>query len=901
MLQVRLLGPVEVLVDGDVHPIAGLRRKAVLAALGLQPGVVVSIERLVDLVWGHDAPTTAPAALQSHVSHLRRRLGQPDALVARPPGYVLNSGTDVQQAEDLIRRGTEAADPRERERLLRAALALWRDRPLADLAGFDDWARRLEQLRFDARLALIETRLAVGQHLHLVPELEELSLQHPVNESIHKLLMLALYRSGRQADALTVYQRLRSVLDGELGIAPSRPLQELESGILRQDTILDHAQPATASGPAQLPLTVGAFAGRIRELAILDFLLNSANGAVLVAAISGTAGIGKTTLAVHWAQQVAVRFPQGQLYVNLRGFDPTGSPMDPSEALHGFLDAFGVPSERIPADLDGRIGLYRSQLAGKRVLVVLDNARDAEQARPLLPASPGCFAVVTSRNQLTPLVVSEGAYPLDVDLLPAADAKDLVTQRIGPDRAAAEPDAVAEIVDRCARLPLALAITAARAATRPDFPLVTIAAELRADPDRLDALDGGDAATNLRVVFATSYQALSTEAARLFRVLGAHPGPDVGAAAVTSLAGHPAAESLNELTRAHLLTEHRPGRFTGHDLLLAYAREQAGDLKAATGRLLDHYVHTAHAAARRLFPKRPPIALAPPQPGVIPEPIEDRERASAWFAVERRVLPAVFGLATATGHDTHAWQLGSALRTFLLRQAHSPEHISIQQAALQAARRTGDLGGQAHTAHGLAHTYARAGHLDDAITLYQEALALYCALDDPAGQARVHTGMAEVAEKQGRADDSLRHNQYAIKLYEDAGNPILRANALNGLGWSHALLGHYAPAIASCTEALDRLRVLGDREGQAHTWDSLGYAHRGLGDHGRSAFCYRRAVDICRDLGERYWEADSLSGLADTYQALGNFDAARTAWHQALDILDELNHPDADRLRVRVS
>jgi DNA-binding SARP family transcriptional activator/tetratricopeptide (TPR) repeat protein len=912
-VRVRLLGPVEVLVDGDARPVPGLRRKAVLAALALQPGVVVSIDRLIDVVWGAETPVTGPAALQSHVSHLRRMLGRRDALIARPPGYLLDLGepaTDVQAAENLIQQGTEAADPGQRERLLRAAIELWRDRPLADLAElswFDDWARRLDHLWLHARLALFETRLTVGQDLQLVPELEDLSHQHPFNEPIHKLLMLALYRAGRQADALAVYQRLRRSLDDELAITPSRPLQELETRILRQDPLLDHAgsSPRASTVPAQLPLAVGAFTGRVRELAILDFLLNNPNG-VVVSAISGGAGIGKTTLAVHWAHQVTGRFPDGQLYVNLRGFDPAGSPMDPSEALRGFLDALGVPSERIPADLDGRVGLYRSQLAGKRVLVVLDNARDAEQVRPLLPGAPGCFALVTSRNQLTPLVVSEGAYPMSVDLLSTADAGDLLAQRIGPARTAAEPDAVAKIVDRCAGLPLALAITAARAAMQPEFPLAAIAAQLRADTARLDALDGGDAATNLRLAFASSYQALTAEAARLFRLLGAHPSPDVGGPAVTSLAGLPAdrtAELLAELTRAHLLTEHTPGRYTCHDLLLAYAGEQAhpGDNRpAATRRLLEHYLHTAHAAANLLYPKREPVALAALQPGVIPERIEDRERASVWFTTERRTLMAVFQLAAAAGHDTYTWQLGSALRTFLTRQAHTPEHIGIQRTALLAARRAGDRTGLALTLHGLGHTYGRHGYLDVARTHYQQALDLYADGDDnPALHARIHTGLAEVAEKQGRAGDSLMHNQYAIELYEAAGNQILRANALNGLGWSHALLGNCPQAIAACTEALDRLRALGDREGAAHAWDSLGYAYRGLADYRQSAICYQQAIDIWRDLCERYWEAESLTGLGDTYQVAGDLAAARESWHRAVGILDQLNHPDARRLGAK--
>ncbi len=499
-MQVRLLGPVDVTIDGTPRPVAGRRRAAVLAALALQPGRVISADRLADLVWGDDAPTTAANTLQSHVSYLRRLLGGRDTIRARHPGYLLDLGaepTDVSAAERLIRQAEQSGDRDRAARLLQAAIGLWRGLPLEDLAGFEREAQGLDQLQQRAQRALVDVRLALGEHAALIGELTELSRQQPLDEDVHARLMLALYRTGRQAEALDTFRRLRRTLADDLGLDPGPAVRELESAILRQDPVLDLPVPpgSAETVPAQLPLAVAAFAGRHRELARLDELLaGPGNGtpAVVISAVSGTAGVGKTALAVRWAHRVADRFPDGQLYVDLRGFDPGAPMLDPAEALRGFLTAFGTPPERIPAGLNSRAGLYRSLLAGKRVLVLLDNARDVDQVRPLLPGSAGCLVVVTSRNRLTPLLAIEGARPLTLDILSVPEARDLVTQRLGRARTSTEPEAVDEIVARCARLPLALAIACARAAAYPEFPLAKVAGELRDAAGPLDAFDGGD-------------------------------------------------------------------------------------------------------------------------------------------------------------------------------------------------------------------------------------------------------------------------------------------------------------------------------------------------------------------------------------------------------------------------
>ena len=521
---IRLLGPVDVLADDGPRHVRGLRRKAVLATLALHGGEVVSAGRLAELVWGKDAPPTAVNTLQAHVSYLRTVLGSKTAIRTRRPGYLLDLGgdpSDAHVAERLLRQGTSSADPAQGVRHLRAALALWRGQPLADVTGLawlEEQAVRLDLLHLQVKRALAEARLAAGEHAALVPELEDMVAENPLDEHVHGQLMLALYRCGRQADALTVFRRLRALLAEQLGIDPSPILQDLQMAILRQDAEL--AVPARPSAsmaarpvpvPAQLPSAVPGFAGRAAELASLNAALAQAEReysagapAIVISAVSGTAGVGKTALAVQWAHQVAERFPDGQLYVNLNGFGPGGQPVEPGEAVRGFLAGLGVAPAEIPAGGPAQAALYRSLLAGKRVLVVLDNARDAGQVRPLLPGSPGCLAIVTSRSDLAGLVAAEGAHPVSLDLLTTAEASDLLARRLGEARLASEPAAVSEIIARCARLPLALSVAAARAAARPGFPLAAIAAGLRGATAALDPFGGTDLNTEVRAVFSWS-------------------------------------------------------------------------------------------------------------------------------------------------------------------------------------------------------------------------------------------------------------------------------------------------------------------------------------------------------------------------------------------------------------
>jgi tetratricopeptide (TPR) repeat protein len=658
--------------------------------------------------------------------------------------------------------------------------------------------------------------------------------------------------------------------------------------------VVEHAadrrpsRPDTAV-PRQLPPVAPHFVGRSAEL---DAVTRAA-GPVLV---TGMAGVGKTTLAVAWAHRSARLFPDGQLYVNLRGFDPSGTAVTPEQAVRGFLDALAVPA--VPAGFAAQVGLYRSLLAGRRMLVLLDNASDGEQVRALLPGAPGCRVLVTSRVELTGLVAADGAYPLMLDVLPERDARQLLAHRLGRARVAAEPAAVDRLVAACGRLPMALAIVAARGATRPDFALTAIAEE--AD-GRLGAFQVGDESVDMRGVFSWSYRALSAPAARLFRLLGLHPGPDAAGPALASLAGFPvgaAGPLLAELVRANLVTEPEPGRYGLHDLLRAYAMELVEaepERDAARRRALDHYAHTGYAAALLVSPARSPVALPPVEPGVTPEPLADRDAALRWFTAERAVI-----LAAAGREEPHAWLLGWDVADFLELRGHLPDWVTVQGHAVAAARRLGDREILARSLLILGNAYWRAGRHEDAVPPYREAHDLFADLGDVVWQARAVNGLGGLLEQQGRFVEALPYARRGLALYRAAGDAEGLARSYNSLGWLHCRLGEYGQAVEHCRRALARYREMGSGPGQAATWDSLGYAEHGRRRYARAVFCYRQALALLRAHGDRYHEGETLGRLGDTHEAAGSRAAARDAWRQALAVLDECDHPGAAEVRARL-
>jgi tetratricopeptide (TPR) repeat protein len=755
----------------------------------------------------------------------------------------------------------------------------------------------LRARRLSAGLSQQELAEAAGMSVRAVSDLERGRTRRPYPDSLSRLADGLRLSDGARADFIT--SAGRRLVCGPAGSVTTAS----------QDWL------AGAGGgrvvPRQLPGPVGHFAGRQSELAALTSLLECADRApaAVISAIGGTAGVGKTALAVHWAHQVADRFPDGQLYVNLRGYDP-GRPVPASDALAGFLRAFSVAGQDIPSDTDERAAAYRSLLAGRRMLVVLDNARDAAHVRPLLPGSPGCLAVVTSRCQLTGLVTADGAHALMLDLLTEAEARELLAQRLGTARLDAEPAAVAELIGLCARLPLALAVAAARVSAQPRRRLGPFAQELKDAQLMLDRLETWDTATSVRAVFSWSLHSLSQPAVRMFGLLGLHPGPDITTPAAASLAGtspSQAHQALRELAEAHLATERMPGRFSLHDLLRAYAAEQAAasgaatERRAAVHRLLDHYLHTADAANRALYPTREPLVLPAPRPGTQPPDLAGAQQAHGWLLAERRGLIAAAHQAADLGFDRHAWQIPYSAAMFLGLNGYWDDWAAVQRGALACAQRLQDQAAQARLHVISVHACMRAGREHDALDHLRDALCLCRQSGDRVGQARAHVAFSLVLNRQGRHGEAFGHAQHALVLYWSAGRRAEMAQALNATGWSHALLGNPRRAMTCCQLAVDLHREAGNRLGEAEAQDSLGYIYQQLGDHGLAVSSYQRALGILRELTSRHEEAVTRTRLGDAHLAAGHPRQARRAWRLALAVFAEENHPNARSVHSRLA
>ncbi|HEX6361064.1 AfsR/SARP family transcriptional regulator [Actinophytocola sp.] len=914
-MEFRLFGEVRLQVAGRLLDVGTPRQQAVLAALAVDIGRPVPIETLVDRVWGDNPPEQARNVLYSHVSRIRQLFRQAEEtdLVRRPAGYVLEADpdtVDLHRFGRLAERGKDSGlSDADRAAALTEALRMWDGTPLAGITS--DWADQLrgtwQRRRLDAAVQWGELELRLGHPERVIDTIADLVGEHPLVEPLEALLMRALHTAGRDAEAIDRYAAVRQRLADELGADPGTELQALHAALLRGELPATR-RPAPTTTPAQLPADIPGFSGRAAELHRVDGLLADHPTTTPVVVLSGTAGVGKTTLAVHWAHTAATRFPDGQLYVNLRGFDPTGSPVTPAEALRGFLEALDVPPNRIPTSLDAQAGRYRSLLAGRRVLVVLDNARDAEQVRPLLPGAPGCMVLVTSRNQLTGLTAA-GAHPVGVDLLDDDESRAMLRARLGAERLAAEPGTVDEIVDLCARLPLALAVVAARAATHPRFSLAALAGQLRDARGSLDEFAGADPATDPRAVFSWSYLRLTPAAARLFRLLGLHSGPDIGIRAAASLAARPAGATrqlLAELAQAHLIAEPAPGRYACHDLLRAYAAELAevdetpDERESAVRRLLGHYSHTAYHADGFLGPRREvPPPLTPLPLGAESEPILHHQQAVAWFTTEHHVL--LMAVRQDPRFDPEVCDLVRWTHLFLEMQGHWHDDLDVLSVALAAARRLGDERMQAFAHCQLGRTYIWFGRHADAARALQAALDLYQSTDDVVGQAYVHLSLAWMLDRQGEIADALTHAERTLELFRATEHQAGQAKALNAIGWFHALLGEQTTAIEYCQQALELQTQLGDHTGAAHTWHSLGRAHKELGERAKAIACYEAAVDLLRRQGVSVTEARVLIDLADVHHGLGDDGSARAGWQRAHDILVQLAHPEADEVRARLA
>ena len=846
-----ILGPLLVHDGNAVVTVPAARQRVLLAVLLANAGSIVPADALGEMVWDGAPPAGAAGTLRSHVMRLRRVLG-PQAgarIVTRYPGYAVDAAeqeVDLLRFTRLCREGGSAVRDGAWDRawgMLDEALALWRGEPLTGVACAllcRDEVPRLEQLRLQALEWRADAGLHLGRHAELAPELQALAMQHPLRERFHAQLMLALYRCDRQAEALAAYQHARRILVDELGAEPGPQLRGLQNQILTADPSLaaPRPEPRADSGsapvvPRELPAGVRHFTGRARELATLTGLLDQYGGqtpGMVISAIGGTAGVGKTAVAVHWAHQVADRFPDGQLYVHLRGCDP-GPPMTAADALARFLRALGVSGQNIPPEADERADLYRSNLAGRRMLVVLDNAESAEQVRPLLPGTPACTVVVTSRDALAGLVARDGAHRLDLDLLPLGDAVRLLRELIG-ERADVNPDTAATLAGQCCRLPLALRVAAELAAARPDASLADLIDELADQQRRLDLLDaGGDPRTALRAVFSWSYRNLEADTARAFRLLGLHPGPDFdpyAAAAVTGATLKRANHLLGMLAGAHLVEPIGQGRYRFHDLLRAYARELAIAQDSAQvqretlSRLFDYYLYTAAAAMDIMFPaesdRRPRI----PRPATPCPAITSIAAAQAWLDTERATLAAVAAHTATCGWPGHATRLAATLFRYLERGGHYAEIIAIHDHAWRAARETGDRAAEAEALQGLIVIDLRQGRYQQAADRLQQALAAYRETGNQAGEARTLGNLGIAGFLQGRYQQAADHLQQALAAYRETGNQVGEARHLSNLALVELRLGTYRQASQHLDRALTICRDTGSRSDEAYALSNLG-------------------------------------------------------------------------------
>jgi len=954
-----ILGPILV-DDGDaVIGISSPRQRTLLAALAVDAGKPVSVDRLAETLWDGAPPAAAATTLRTHVMRLRYVLGPAAAgrLLTRSAGYELKAGeaeVDVLLFQALCRQGgvaAEAADWRQADQLLSDALQLWRGAPLADISSETlraDTAPQLDQLHLQALEWRNDAWLSLGRHREIVPPLQGLVTANPLRERFHAQLMLALYRSGRQADALAAFRRARLLIVEELGVEPGPELRELHRRMLAADESLEVRTAAATQGaevvPRQLPATVMNFTGRERELSAMTAALHRARfqpggHAVALSAISGTAGVGKTALAVQWAHQSADRFPDGQLYVNLRGYDPD-SPMLPADALAGFLRALGVPGPDIPPALDDRAALYRSMLSGRRILVVLDNAGDAEQVRALLPGTSSCVAVITSRDSLAGLVARDGAARYDVDVLPHDDAVSLLRALIGS-RVDAEPEAAAALAAACCRLPLALRVAAELAASSPDALLTSLAAELADHQRRLDLLDaGGDPRASARAVFSWSLRYLEPDAASAFRLAGLHPGPDFDARAAAALTGtsyEQARALLDQLARLHLVQPAAPGRYTMHDMLRDYACELAtrpggaDDPDAALGHLLGYYVYTAWAAAGILNPAAQQELPACDPPDVPAPPLVDRLAAREWLDAELASLVAISAVAAEHGLAGRITQLAAVLSRYLDSGSYYAEARAIHAHARSAARQTGDLAAAAAALISLGTAEWRQGQYELATRSLHESLALYRQLGDQVGQARALGNLGTANLQQSRFDQAVTYYQEALALYRRLGDLAGQASSLGNLAIADRVLGRHQQATGSIKEALSIFRQLGNKAGEAHALIHLGGAEVRQGRYSLAGNHLRRARSLCRQAGDRYGEAcvlitfaeldlelnrpeqakmhnlkslairreigdrsgeaDSLNLLGKILAATGRSAAARSAHEEALELATKLREP----------
>ncbi|WP_433265051.1 BTAD domain-containing putative transcriptional regulator [Actinosynnema sp. CS-041913] len=904
-MRVNLLGPVELVsADGVAVRLGAAKRRTVLAALALELNRVVSGDRLLSLVWDGSPPPQAKAALQGHIAQLRKVLAGGVALITRAPGYVLTGdrdAVDVFRFEDLVAAARDAVDETA-VGLLTGALALWRGPLLADVPGEEvreAVSGRLEELRLVAVQELSTRLFRLDRAADAVPGLRDAVGACPLREPLVARLVLALHWTGRQAEALEVFHRTREHLADELGVDPGPELRDAYQAVLAGDTAPKPVERGPA--PAQLPREHRGFVGRESEL---SDLAESLRGDSAIGLLVGPAGVGKTALALHWAHRVAADFPDGQLFVNLRGFDET-EPLDPRTALVGFLRALGLTDSQIAVDLEAQAAQYRSLLAGRRVLVFLDNARSAEQARPLLPGSAGCLVLVTSRHRLDDLVVMEGASALHVQVLPEEGAEDLLAAVLGRHRIEQEPDAVAELAELCDRLPLALRIAGARLASRPRWTIQSLVDELRDEQHRLSALELPEAGRGIHAALAVSYRELPEGAARLLRRLGLHPGTDLDsytAAALLDINVVSARTHLRTLAYANLLHESTPDRYSRHDLVRLFTHrlavgESEVDTSVATNRLLDYYLCVADSARAHLSDHVRPFGPPEHPPASFPE-LASHAAALDWFTLEEANLGPALDIAVNSGQRERTWRLALCLDAFHFRRGNRADRLALCRIGLAAARSLGDAHVEATFLLRLGSTLADLGRIDEAIEACTRAAEL-------SGGDR-HLELAALANLGYclMADDRLDRAQEtileALEVAREVGDARSQAGVQNNL--ANVLLRKHRPeeALRHATEALSLFTSAAPSKAHTATLHTVGAALQQLGWLESALESYRAGLALAERLGDRYQEALCHRAIGDVLEQSEAVDAAVPHWLTALQLYRDLRLADADELARRL-
>ena len=903
-MEITVLGPVRVLVGGSPVAVGGPKQRLLLAVLACRAGRAVGTNQLIEALWGRHAPASAADNLRLYVHRLRRALGRDRIAGSASSGYVLEVSpehVDSHRFASLVATGREtlsAGDPALALRLLGDALALWQGEPFADLANepaLHDQAARLRELRLAALESRIEADLRVGNHAAVTGELIGLVAEYPFRERLHAQLMLAYYRSGRQADALAVYYRVRTVLIDELGVEPGNELRDLHQAVLRRDPSLDDYRPhpppwvnAVATQiPAQLPAGVADFVGRKAQLAHLDGLAatDDAAASVVIIAISGSAGVGKTALAVKWAHRVAGRFPDGQLYVDLRGHDSTRSSL-PAAALAAFLQALGVPAGQIPAGEQAMAAMYRSLLAGRRVLVVLDNAAGAEQIRPLLPGDPGCLVLVTSRDALTGLTARDGARRLLLESLTAGEAATLLDRMIGSERVEAEPVAANTLARTCGHLPLALRIAAAQLQDEPGRSLADYVAAIRRVGPLVALRISGEDELAVRPAFDESYRNLAPPVAEVFRRLGLVPGPDftvAAAAALTDRSTARVARLLDRLVAVHLVDRRGAGRYVLHDLLREYAQaqlesaESAQTQSCAKGRLFRWYLRRSDAAGRLLFPD----TLRLPGSDLGGNGFADRAEALAWLDDER---PNLIAAATAAGRDPEhrevAWLLADALRRYSWIRSDAVGWLALAETGLAAATAAGNLHGRASAELGLGLADIQAGQFQNGVTHLRRAISLSRRASWDDCQAVSYGNLGIAYSELGQLRPAIDHFGKALAINERLDRRGGLATNLGNLGLLQLRMGRFGSARDHLARAL-ALRSDGAGRGNRGVFlTGLGTASAHLGDTREALDDLIESVTICAELGDVNDQVEAECSLARLHAHLGRHDDA-THWADA--------------------